>query len=147
MFVILDTNHFQELVLGTGSGRRLKQRLLRADVDAFTTVITAQEITQGWAAEINRRRAGRDQVKAYGQFLTALRALEAIVLLPFDTEAGEVFHALPAGLRRIGTMDLKIASIALSHGALLLSRNLVHFQKVPGLRVENWLDEDSKGER
>ena len=37
-------------------------------------------------------------------------------------------------------MDLKIAAIAVSHDALLLSRNLVHFQKVPGLRVENWLD-------
>ena len=37
-------------------------------------------------------------------------------------------------------MDLKIAAIALSHAALLLSRNLVDFTRVPGLRVENWLD-------
>jgi tRNA(fMet)-specific endonuclease VapC len=41
---------------------------------------------------------------------------------------------------RIGTMDLKIASICLAHDALLLSRNRVDFEKVPGLRVENWLD-------
>jgi tRNA(fMet)-specific endonuclease VapC len=41
---------------------------------------------------------------------------------------------------RIGTMDLRIASLALTHETLLLSRNLVDFQKVPGLRVENWLD-------
>lgn len=34
---------------------------------------------------------------------------------------------------RIGTMDLKIACIALVHDALLLSANL------PGLEVENWL--------
>ena len=39
-----------------------------------------------------------------------------------------------------GTMDLKIAAIAISHNALLLSRNLLDFQKVPGLRVEKWLD-------
>jgi len=37
-------------------------------------------------------------------------------------------------------MDLKIAAIARSHDALLLSRNLVHFALVPGLKVENWLD-------
>lgn len=43
-------------------------------------------------------------------------------------------------MRRIGTMDLKISAIALSHDALLLSRNLVHFQQVPGLKIENWLD-------
>lgn len=41
---------------------------------------------------------------------------------------------------RIGTMDLKIAAICLAHDATLLTRNLVDFEKVPGLRVENWLD-------
>jgi tRNA(fMet)-specific endonuclease VapC len=40
---------------------------------------------------------------------------------------------------RIGSMDLKIASIALTNGAFVLSANLQDFQKVPGLRVENWL--------
>ena len=40
---------------------------------------------------------------------------------------------------RIGTQDLKIASIALHTGALLLSANLRDFEKVPGLRVEDWL--------
>lgn len=37
-------------------------------------------------------------------------------------------------------MDLKIAAICIAHDAMLLSRNLVDFEKVPGLRVENWLD-------
>ena len=35
--------------------------------------------------------------------------------------------------------DLKIASIALVHDALVLSANRRDFQKVPGLRVEDWL--------
>lgn len=43
-------------------------------------------------------------------------------------------------LPRVGAMDLKIASICLAHDCLLLSRNLVDFAKVPGLRVGNWLD-------
>jgi predicted nucleic acid-binding protein len=37
-------------------------------------------------------------------------------------------------------MDLTIASIALVYDALVLSANLHDFQKVPGLRLENWLD-------
>ena len=37
-------------------------------------------------------------------------------------------------------MDLKIASICIAHDALLLTRNLVDFEKVPRLKVENWLD-------
>ena len=140
MFVILDTNHFQELVRATAPGQRLRERIAAADADAFTTAVTAQEVTQGWTVEINRRKAGRDQVQAYEQFLTALKALEGITILPFVMQAAEVFQSLPARLRRIGTMDLKIAVIAISHDALLLSRNLVHFQQVPKLRVENWLD-------
>ena len=41
---------------------------------------------------------------------------------------------------RCGTMDLKIAAICLVHDGLLLTRNLSDFAKIPGLRVENWLD-------
>jgi tRNA(fMet)-specific endonuclease VapC len=37
-------------------------------------------------------------------------------------------------------MDLKIAATALVRGALLLSANRRDFDRVPGLRVENWLD-------
>lgn len=56
---------------------------------------------------------------------------------------GDAAAAIYLGLRaqriRIGTMDLRIASIVMSKGAILLSRNLTDFAKVPGLRVEDWL--------
>jgi tRNA(fMet)-specific endonuclease VapC len=51
-----------------------------------------------------------------------------------------VLASLKARHVRIGTMDLRIASIALSLDAIVLTRNLVDFERVPGLRVENWLD-------
>lgn len=37
-------------------------------------------------------------------------------------------------------MDLKIASIALVHDALILTANLRDFSRVPGLRCANWLE-------
>ena len=46
----------------------------------------------------------------------------------------------PEALFRDWLVDLKIASICLVHDGLLLTRNLSDFAKVPGLRVENWLD-------
>lgn len=36
-------------------------------------------------------------------------------------------------------MDLKISAIVLAHDALLLSRNLVDFRRVPDLNVEDWI--------
>jgi len=140
MFVILDTNHYREWVHKTSLGARLQRRLEDADADVFITVITAQEVTQGWAAEINRKRSGRDQVPAYHQFMAALKAFEKITILPFDEEAAGEFHRQQKSVKKAGPMDLKIAGIAISHDARLLSRNLAHFTHIPGLRVENWLD-------
>jgi len=58
--------------------------------------------------------------------------------VPFDERAGT--DRSPRGQRiRIGTMDLKIASIALVNDALLVTANQRDFEQVPGLRVENWL--------
>ena len=140
MFAILDTNHYQELAARTPRGLVLESRLDERDCDAFTTIITIQEVTQGWLAEINRRKSGRDQLKAYRQFHASVSSFKDLTFLPFDEEAAEVFHYLQGLKLRGGAMDKKIAGIALSHDALLLSRNLVDFQDIPGLRVENWLD-------
>jgi tRNA(fMet)-specific endonuclease VapC len=140
MFVILDTNHYRELLHATGLGTRLENRLLEEEADVFTTIITVQEVTQGWMAELNRCKPGRDQVHAYTQFRNAILDFANITILAFDSEAAEVFHSLRTDLRRTGTMDLKIAAIAKSHEALLLSRNLADFSPIPGLKVENWLD-------
>ena len=102
--------------------------------------MTIQEITQGWTAEINRRKPGREQLRAYDQFQNAIEDFAGLAILRFDEDAAAAFHRLLSDRVRIGTMDLKIAAICLAHDLMLLTRNLVDFDKVPGLRVENWLD-------
>ena len=91
-------------------------------------------------ALINGISAGRGQIPAYQRFQATFTALQKFDILPFDAEAANIFHRLREDRIRIGTMDLKIAAISLAHDATLLTRNLVDFQKVPGLRLENWLD-------
>ena len=59
-------------------------------------------------------------------------------MLPFDDVASAAFDDLTARRVRVGTMDLRIASIALSRGLVLLTRNLGDFGKVPGLATEDW---------
>lgn len=140
MFVVLDTNHYSEIDRASPFGATLKGRLLDAQADAFTTIVTVQEITQGWLTEINRRDPGRDQLRAYKQFQQSIHSFADITILSFDDEAAQAFHRIQSLCPNVGTMDLKIAAIAISHSALLLSRDLKDFRKVTGLRVENWLD-------
>jgi tRNA(fMet)-specific endonuclease VapC len=42
--------------------------------------------------------------------------------------------------RRIGEPDLRIAAIALARDLTLVTGNVRHFQRVPDLRIENWLE-------
>jgi tRNA(fMet)-specific endonuclease VapC len=59
-------------------------------------------------------------------------------VLPYDDGAAAVFSSLQRQRIRIGTMDLRIGAIALTHDALLVSRNLPDFKRIPHLRVEDW---------
>jgi tRNA(fMet)-specific endonuclease VapC len=139
--IIRDTDHIT--VLRYADHPRcmaLKERLEAAGDLVVTTVITREEQLRGWLAEINRLRNFGQQVPAYER----LRALADFAadweIVPFDPRAAQDADQLRRQNVRIGTQDLKIAAIARTHDALLLSANLRDFQKVPALRVENWLD-------
>lgn len=56
----------------------------------------------------------------------------------FDTAAAAHFENLRKAKIRVGTQDLKIASIALASGATLLTRNTRDFARIPGLLFEDW---------
>jgi tRNA(fMet)-specific endonuclease VapC len=59
-------------------------------------------------------------------------------VLPFDSNASLTFDGLVVQRVRIATMDLRIASIALSQGLTVLTRNARDFGKVPGLVTDDW---------
>ena len=70
--------------------------------------------------------------------------LPNLPILPFDASAARRYGEVRAELERRGTpmgdADLRIASIALTRDLTVVTANVRHFQKVPGLAVENWLD-------
>ena len=140
MFVVLDTNHFTEIIRESEAGRKLTSHLIEKEADVFVSIITAQESFEGWLAVIKSQPPGPEQVKGYSQFRRSIETLGKFTLLDFDLEAAEGFTMLRKLLPRLGTMDIKIAAISLTHDCLLLTRNLRDFNQVPGLRVENWLD-------
>lgn len=111
-----------------------------ADQDVATTIITVEEQMRGWLAWINRSDDVHRQVPAYQELLRLFDFFSRWQVMPFNDQAAIRFQGLRQQRIRIGTMDLKIAAIALIHDALLLSANLRDFQQVPGLRVANWIN-------
>ena len=79
-------------------------------------------------------------VRAYESLADVSDFLRGFTCLPFDKEAATLFTKLRKRGVRIGTMDLRIACITIEHDAVLLTRNTVDFEKVPGLKFENWLE-------
>ena len=140
MFAVLDTNHFSEWAHGSAFGENLKRRSRHQAAGMFVSIVTAQEVCQEWFAVLNRNASGRKQIPGYAQFQHSLEMLMHFDILPFDDDAATAFESLQSQRTCVGTMDLKIAAICIAHDAALRSRNLVDFEKVPGLRVENWLD-------
>jgi tRNA(fMet)-specific endonuclease VapC len=140
--IFLDTDHLT-LLKYPNSPRfaALVSRLeASADQEIGTTIVSAEEQLRGWLAVIARFRDVARQIAPYRELGELLDSLQKWTIIPFDEAAAGEFARLRSSGVRIGTMDLKIASIALVHGALLLSANLADFRLVPGLRVENWLD-------
>jgi tRNA(fMet)-specific endonuclease VapC len=66
-----------------------------------------------------------------------------LIVLDWNSAAAEEYGALRASLeakgRPIGTMDLMIASHALSIGAAVVTNNTRHFSIVPKLKTINWV--------
>lgn len=139
--ILLDTDHLT--VFGFPSSQRyrlLAERLDRTGEPISTTIVNAEEQVRGWLAVISRARNVGGQVSPYQRLTWLFDFLGRLRLVTFDARAAAEFDRQRAARVRIGTNDLKIASIALANEAVLLSANLRDFRQVSGLRVENWLD-------
>lgn len=140
MMYVLDTDHLGEYQKGTSAAsQRLIRRLDVATEPVATTIITVEEIMRGWMAAIRRENDPQRQKKAYGRLANLFRFFARWDILPWDDSAIAEFEQLVQNKIRIGTMDLKIASIALANDATVLTRNARDFGKVPNLRIEDWL--------
>jgi tRNA(fMet)-specific endonuclease VapC len=137
---IVDTDHLTILQLQSGREFIHIRAHLQAQSGAVlrTTVIRFQEHVQGWLAYIHKARTDERIWRGYARLSTLLRDYCRAIVLPFDEAAQARFDQLRSQRLRVGTLDLRIASIALSTGATLLPRNLRDFRKVPGLAVDDW---------
>jgi tRNA(fMet)-specific endonuclease VapC len=138
--LVLDTDHLTELGYSRPRGRRLVERIEASGTPAVTTIITVEEQLRGWLARIAAIADVDAQVGAYAELGERVNFLASFTFLPWDRDAALLFKQFRKQGVRIGTMDLKIACIALGRDALLLTGNTKDFAKVPSLQYESWLD-------
>lgn len=138
--LVLDTDHLAEYQKGTSAeARRLKLRLDESGESFGTTIITVEEVMRGWLAAIRRTTDPVRQINAYTKLRQLFRFFATWEVLDWTEVAAARFVDLKSAKIRGGTMDLKIASIALANDAVLLTRNLHDFENVPGLKAVDWL--------
>jgi tRNA(fMet)-specific endonuclease VapC len=102
-----------------------------------TTVVSFEEQLRGWLEYVKRAKPAQLPA-AYAKLAELNRDFSTRPVLPFDGAALAVYERLAAARPRVGAMDLRIAAVAIANDEVLVSRNLQHFRKVPGLRVEDW---------
>lgn len=94
--------------------------------------ITLAELQYGIAKSSNPTK----NQEALDKFLTPIE------LIDFDSSATAVYGKIRAGLEKSGTpigpLDLLIAAHAKSKELTLVTNNEREFDRIPGLRIENW---------
>ncbi len=138
--LVLDTDHLTALGYDSPPGRRLLARLSIADQEVATSAVNVDEQLTGLLAAVHQHKDPAHQMLPYAELVERMEFLTGFTILPWDDESIALFRDMKARKLATGTMDLKIGCVALAHDATVLTRNLVDFRRIPGLRVENWLD-------
>lgn len=135
----LDTDHLSVIERGGIIAQKLVSRLATVSLaDIAVTIITYEEQTRGWLGYIAKANSLEDQIIAYRKLEKHIATFSRLQIVGFDNDSANIFRKLRANYPWLGTMDLKIAAIAISKQATLLTRNLSDFQNISGLQFEDW---------
>lgn len=136
---VLDTDHMTAYFRGGTAGTNLATRLRNMPQDDFgTTIISFEEQLRGWLDTLARAKKNDSRVFAYGE-LENLRAMyQKFSVWQYTPEAEAVFQIWVKSGIRVSSQDLRIAAIAVTNGAVVLTRNRRHFEKIPGVEFDDW---------
>ena len=130
--IVLDTDTLSDLMRPRPSSRLVARLERVAAAEQATTSITLGEIAYG------ARKANRLEL-----YQRAVGLLRGVRILDFDRSAAERYGEIRLALERAGVRladpDLRIAAIAVASDGLLVTGNVKHFARIPGLRSEDWM--------
>lgn len=130
---LLDTNICIYIARNSPPAVRARMARLKPG-DAAISVITYGELAYGAA-----KSARAVEAQAH-----LAELIQQLPVLPMPEEAGQHYGDIRAALemigRPIGGNDLWIAAHARTLGMTLVSNNLREFQRVPGIKLQNWVE-------
>jgi predicted nucleic acid-binding protein len=121
----------------------------------FTSAVVAGELLRGVHLRAGYSAGSEPDSRSQGTDAARLTemvddALSRMTVIPFDIGTARVFGLVSARLQSAGMTlalaDLQIAATALHYGLELVTGNVRHFERVPGLRINRSLIE-ARGER
>ncbi|KGX18115.1 type II toxin-antitoxin system VapC family toxin [Burkholderia pseudomallei] len=129
---LLDTNIISDIIRNPSglAARRIEQ----VDPEKIcTSVIVAAELRYGCAK--------KGSVKLLSKVESVLEVISVLPLdVPVDAEYGGIRAELEAAGQPIGFNDLLIGAHAYALGLTLVTDNVKEFNRISGLKVENWLE-------
>lgn len=104
----------------------------------FVSIVSFQEQALGWNSYLQQAKKLESLIRGYAKFQRMLLDFTRLNILAFDQDSLKELESLKAAGVQVGAMDLRIAAVALANECTLVTRNTVDFERVPGLRIEDW---------
>jgi tRNA(fMet)-specific endonuclease VapC len=110
--------------------------------DIAITIITVQEIFNGWTGRINDPAQARQLVYLYTKLWRTTEFFRKVTILNF-TETAQICHQNLLSENKLLAKkrlekDMRIAAIALTNHGIMVTRNHKDFSLIPTLRIEDW---------
>jgi tRNA(fMet)-specific endonuclease VapC len=136
---ILDTDTTSLLLRGNINVSRQVKSL---GADVAISIVTAQELFNGWVVRINNAKNADELIQLYDKFSRIIDLCKKVPVLHFDRNAAIELESLlqsqPALAKQRLQKDMRIAAIALANNATLVTCNYRDFSLVPRLSIVDW---------
>lgn len=133
---LLDTDHLTLYQMGHP---QVLQNVVHHLADQLAiSIITVEEQLTGWQRALHQARNDARREQIYRRMALTVAMLSGWHVLPFSLAAMSRHATLVRQRLNVGSNDLKIAATALEHHAVVVTRNLRDFGRVPGLVTVDW---------
>lgn len=134
---LLDTDTFSLWRQGNES-LALRLRPALANQSVGISVITVEEQLGGWFALLRRTKTTEQEARVYSEISRSMQLFALIPVIPLSQASLQRFATLKTQKLNVGSMDLRIASLALEIGATVITRNRRDYERIPSVQQEDW---------